>query len=159
MGRRAGQLKCLEVCDRASQTILFNITMDDFVRFINPSNGADLGQTKIGCLTFADDIVLVSNTKHGMQEHLHRVRTSLTRTHMEVNPSKCRALQIKCVPGTKMVVVDTKPSFDINGKPVPILQVLEQLKYLEHNYNQWRMIAVSISNLEGMLERLRRAAL
>ena len=108
--------------------ILFNITMDELVQSIDSSDGINLGQWKIGCLLFAEDIVLLSNTRHGMQEHLHKLRLFLQKTHMEVNPSKCLALQIARVHGTKRVAVVTKPMFSINGNSVPTLQVLEQLK-------------------------------
>ncbi|CAL7932954.1 unnamed protein product [Xylocopa violacea] len=139
--------------------ILFNIAMDDFVSSINPSFGVTLGEANIGCLLFADDIVLLSDSEHGMREHLFNLRTFLGRTHMEINPSKCRALQLVRVPGTKRIAVDTKSRFSINGQAIPCLQVREQLKYLGHNYDQRGMIAPSASNLETMLERLRHAAL
>ncbi|CAL7932906.1 unnamed protein product [Xylocopa violacea] len=139
--------------------ILFNIVMDDFVSSIDPAEGVMVGEARIGCLLFADDIVLLSNNQHGMREHLLKLRTFLDRTHMEVNPSKCRALQLVRVPGTKRVTVDTKPRFTISGRAVPTLKVLEQLKYLGHNYSHRGMVAPSPANLELMLERLRRAAL
>lgn len=139
--------------------ILFNIALDDFVSSIDSSDGVRIGETKIGCLLFADDIVLVSNTEHGLREHLHKLNSFLQRTHMELNPSKCRALQLARVPGTKRIAVDTKPRFEINGKSIPTLKVLEQLKYLGHSYNQRGMIVPSAANLESMLDRLRRAAL
>ncbi|CAK9834615.1 Retrovirus-related Pol polyprotein from type-1 retrotransposable element R2 (Fragment) [Anthophora retusa] len=139
--------------------ILFNIALDDFVKSINTSYGVKLGEASVGCLLFADDIVLLSTTQHGMREHLHQLHSFLRRTHMDVNPSKCRALQLARVPGTKRTTVDTRSYFNINDKPIPTLKVLEQLKYLGHNYNQYGMIAPSASNLESMLERLKRAAL
>lgn len=139
--------------------ILFNITMDDLVSSIDPSVGVKLGDVRIGCLLFADDIVLLSNTHHGIREHLIRLQSFLTNTHMEVNPSKCRALQLARVPGTKRVAVDTGSCFKINGISISALKVQEQLKYLGHNYNQRGMVAPSSSNLEDMLERLQRAAL
>lgn len=139
--------------------ILFNIVMDELVSSIDLTDGVTLGEAKIACLLFADDIVLLSNTEHGIREHLHKLHTFLEKTHMEINPSKCRALQLARVPGTKRVVVDTRPRFIISGKSIPALKVLEQLKYLGHNYNQRGMVAPSAANLEDMLERLRRAAL
>ena len=126
--------------------------MDELVQSIDFSDGINLGQRKIGCLLFAEDIVLLSNTRHGMQEYLHKLRLFLQKTYMEVNPSMCSALQVARVHGTKGVAVVTKPMFSINGNSVPPLQVLEQLKYLGHNYNKNGMIALSTSNLEAMLE-------
>ena len=107
--------------------ILCDITMNELVQSIDSADGINLGQRKIGCLLFAEDIMLLSNTRHGMQEHLHKLRLFLQKTHMEVNPSKCRALQIARVHGTKRVAVVTKPMFSINGKSVPTLRVLKQL--------------------------------
>ncbi|CAK9798933.1 Retrovirus-related Pol polyprotein from type-1 retrotransposable element R2 (Fragment) [Anthophora plagiata] len=139
--------------------ILFNIALDEFVKSIDTSYGVNLGEAKIGCLLFADDIVLLSYTQHGMREHLHQLQSFLRKTHMEVNPSKCRALQLTRISGTKRTTVDTKSYFSIHDIPIPTLKVLQQLKYLGHNYNQYGMIAPSASNLESMLERLKRAAL
>ncbi|CAL7932765.1 unnamed protein product [Xylocopa violacea] len=139
--------------------ILFNIVMDELVSSINPTDGVNLGEAQIGCLLFADDIILVSNTVYGIREHLCRLHNLLEKTHMEINPSKCRALQLARVPGTKRTAVETKPCFEISGKAIPTLKVLEQLKYLGHNYNQCGMIAPSAANLAAMLDRLRRAAL
>lgn len=139
--------------------ILFNIAVDDLVTSIDPTDGVTLGEARIGCLLFADDIIFLSNTIHGMREHLRKLHTFLRKTHMEVNPSKCRALQLARVPGTKRVVADTRSRFSIDGRSVPTLNVIEQLKYLGHNYDRSGMLAPSASNLEQMLERLRRAAL
>ena len=139
--------------------ILFNIVIDDLVRSINTTNGIKMGKTRIGCLLFADDIVLLSNTEFGMHEHLRTVQSFLKRTCIEINPSKCRELQLVRVPGTKHISTHTKPLFKVEGKLIPALKVQEQFKYLGHNYSQYGMTAPSAANLENMLERIRRAPL
>lgn len=139
--------------------ILFNIVVDQLVTSIDTNDGVKLGEARIGSLLFADDIIFVSNTVHGMREHLRKLDAFLKRTFLEVNPSKCRTLQLARVPGTKRIAADTKSRFSIDGRQVPTLNAVEQLKYLGHNYDRSGMLAPSASNLKQMLERLRRAAL
>ncbi|KAK2575331.1 hypothetical protein KPH14_012808 [Odynerus spinipes] len=139
--------------------ILFNITIDDLVNGIDSSDGVKLGSIEIGCLLFADDIVLLSNSEYGMNEHLRTLEAFLQKTHMEINPLKCRALQLTRVPGSKRLVVNTAHLFQISGKSIPSLKVQEQFKYLGQNFSKYGMLAPSAANLESMLDRLKRAAL
>ena len=68
--------------------ILFNIVIDELVRIINPSDGISLGNNKIGCLLFADDIILLGNTEFGMCEHLRTLQAFREKTHMEIKLPK-----------------------------------------------------------------------
>lgn len=67
-----------------------------------------------------------------MREHLRSVQAFLKRTHTEINPSKCRALQLTRVPGTKCATRAKLP-YHIDGIYIPVLKIQEQLKYLDYN--------------------------
>ena len=74
--------------------MLFNIFINDLIEMINenPGDPPMLGQTPVGCLFYADDLVLVSETKEGLQNSLDILHHFTKSWFLEVNLSKTKCL-------------------------------------------------------------------
>ena len=72
---------------------LFNLFMNDLPDiFGKKCNPIKLGRTSLPCLMYADDIVLLSETKEGLQECLNRLDEYTTRWGMTLNKGKTKIM-------------------------------------------------------------------
>ncbi len=81
-----------------SAQIYFKIYINDIVQYITRTNGIDpvsVGQTNLNCLLYAaaDDIVLISRSKHGLQKCLNAVNEFSQAWHMPINTQKSNIQQ------------------------------------------------------------------
>ena len=74
--------------------LLFNLYINDIVSKINTSNrdAPFLENLQVSCLLYADDIVLISETKEGLQESLNYLDHFTKQWFLEVNPTKTKCL-------------------------------------------------------------------
>ena len=76
--------------------LFFNIYMNDLctepLKSSDNSNLIDLGDCTVPCLFWADDLVLVSKTKEGLQELLNILDKYSTDWKMKVNIEKTKAV-------------------------------------------------------------------
>ena len=74
--------------------IFFNLFVNDLITYINSANsGASvLENLKVSCLLYADDLVLISETKEGLQESLNALDQFTSDWFMQVNPEKTKCL-------------------------------------------------------------------
>ncbi|CAK9816214.1 Retrovirus-related Pol polyprotein from type-1 retrotransposable element R2 (Fragment) [Anthophora plagiata] len=138
---------------------LFNLTIDNLLRKLNQRNGLKIGESNVVALAFADDIVIAAPTPTEMQAHINIIEKFFEHHGLEANVEKCTALQTLSVPGTKRLVVQTKPLLKISNRPVPVLCTANQLKYLGHKYTYSGVKAPSPSNMEEMIARLAKSPL
>ncbi|CAL7932979.1 unnamed protein product [Xylocopa violacea] len=94
-----------------------------------------------------------------MQSHISTIEKFFKKHGFEVNINKCATLQTMSIPGTKRLVVETRPLLRINNNPVPTLGVSTQLKYLGLRYEYNGAKISSLVNLESMLDRLKKSFL
>jgi hypothetical protein len=72
---------------------LFSIYMEDLINQINESNlGIKLGNKHLGVVLYADDILLLSETKINMQKMLKIVETYGKDWEIKFNPDKTKFL-------------------------------------------------------------------
>lgn len=74
---------------------LFNLYVNDLPNQINTLPNTDpitLGTSKVSCLLYADDIVLLSTSRQGLQKCIDCVKTFSNTWHMEVNLNKTKVL-------------------------------------------------------------------
>ena len=82
---------------------LFNIYINQLARTLEQSAapGITLVDTEIKCLLFADDLVLLSPTKEGLQQHLDLLHSLSQTWALTVNLSK-----------TKIMIFEKRPSLN-----------------------------------------------
>ena len=74
--------------------LLFNIFINDLVVELNTTEGDAplLGQSPVGCLLYADDLILISESKTGLQKSLDNLESYIKKWFLEVNLSKTKCL-------------------------------------------------------------------
>ena len=73
--------------------ILFNLFINDLLEELNRSSlGATIGPMHFAALGFADDIVLITDTPHKLQQLLDICSSWTLRNQMTFNTSKCKIL-------------------------------------------------------------------
>jgi hypothetical protein len=73
---------------------LFNVFINDIPELLNTSNcdPVHLGTTKVNCLLYADDLVLLSKSRSGLQESLVKLQSYVERWKLEINLKKSKVL-------------------------------------------------------------------
>ena len=76
--------------------ILFNIFINDFVQGLSElqTDAPSLENLKIGCLLYADDLVLISESEKGLQTSLDYLEKFNNKWDLKVNPSKTKYMAI-----------------------------------------------------------------
>ena len=101
---------------------LFNIFVNDIPDCIlNDHDTPDLHNQPVGCLMYADDLVILSHTAPGLQKRLSELENYCTKWHLKVNVKK-----------TKIMVVNSSNS--INNECFKIydnlLEIVDKYSYL-----------------------------
>lgn len=74
--------------------LLFNIFINDIIKefHVNLCEAPSILQQKVGCLLYADDLVIMSTSKDGLQHGLDRLTNYCRRWKLEVNLSKSKLM-------------------------------------------------------------------
>ena len=74
--------------------LLFNLFVNDIISDVNRLNKGvpHLENLQVSCLLYADDLVLLSETKEGLQESLNALDQFTKQWFLEVNPKKTKCL-------------------------------------------------------------------
>jgi hypothetical protein len=108
---------------------LFNCVIDLCTSKLNKEVGYTLapGQ-KLNFLAFADDIVLLADSRLELEFHLKEIVKELGFCGLNINVKKCASLGIKAY--QKKWVCDPASFLSIDDKPVPALNINSLYKYL-----------------------------
>ena len=139
--------------------VLFNMIMDEFIDNLPPEIGAIFEGQLINCMAFADDIILISETKVGMDKLLRVAEDFFTKRSLRVNAGKCFSLRLSTTKRDRAPYVYKEPSFKIDQKPVEAVGYESFFKYLGIKFNPHGKLSPNIKVLEEMLDRLKRAPL
>ncbi|KAJ1518843.1 hypothetical protein ONE63_011547 [Megalurothrips usitatus] len=140
--------------------LLFNLIIDDLLDELEEHcEGVKVGETRVKALAFADDLVLLAEDDKAMEEMTTITEEFLSHHNLEVNQSKCAALQLVRVPGTKKTAVQTAPLIRLYNQPIPTLAVDQQLKYLGLKYGHYGVKTPATSQIEEPLKRIKEAPL
>ena len=74
--------------------ILFNLFINSLIHHINSSNPDSpmLDNIQVSCLFYADDLVILSETKEGLKKSLDALNNYINKWVLEVNPKKTKCL-------------------------------------------------------------------
>ena len=103
--------------------VLFLCVVDELLCQLNPADGfqvksPSLEKATLTGLAFADDVILYSSNRHGMQKHLDKVVSWCSDRGMRINPSKSTVLHLRRAPKTKRVLL-APLEFSIDGVQIP----------------------------------------
>ncbi|KAK2702748.1 hypothetical protein QYM36_018658 [Artemia franciscana] len=77
---------------------LFNLVIDEFPTTVNSDPtvtqgiGFQYGGVKVAAFGYADDLLLIAETRHGSQLIMDGSTTFCRKRHLRINPSKCQSL-------------------------------------------------------------------
>lgn len=140
--------------------ILFNTVLDILVTSLNKCKyGIQVGNTSISCLAYADDIILLANTKFEARALLNKCLEFFSKTGLSINPSKCAALILETVPSKKKLYTVTNPTFHVNDQTIPQMDVIEVFKYLGLHFSNKGLSKCTLGALNEQLSNIIRAPL
>ena len=134
--------------------VLFNLVMDDVLAGLSPNIGGDLGSSKINCLMFADDAVLLANTPIGLQHNIDIYVKRMAVFGLSVNASKCAAVHIKADKQHKRWYVATNIPLKAGHENIRALHIGESYRYLGLNTTVNRGLSSANIQLKTMLGNL-----
>ena len=109
---------------------LFNFVMHEVVDNLNSNIGAQLGDTTIPNLMFADDTVLFGETARDLQENLDKFSRAMSLYGLTLNEAKCKAVHIRHRRKTKAWFTAMKPVILSAGNRICNLNPTEGYRYL-----------------------------
>lgn len=138
--------------------LLFNLVVDRALGFLSEDVGYRMGDSLVNALGYADDIVLLSSTKMGLQENLTRLHAAFQRSGLSVNAKKTGVLSMVASGRDKKVKIDVTPYFTLGGALIPQRSPVEAWTYLGCMYKGAREEA-NVPPLAQAIEQLTKAPL
>jgi hypothetical protein len=136
---------------------LFNLVLDRALTNLSRDVGYSIGGERVSALLFADDTLLCSSTKAGMQQNLDALAEGFARAGLALNTNKCRSLSLVADGRNRRVRVMDEPLFRVGDVDLPQVDALAMWRYLGVSF-QGPSVAASQVGLGGTLEKLSRAA-
>ncbi len=111
--------------------ILFNMVLDELVSTLNPLLGYKLANgSQISILAFADDLVLVSESRNGIMSLLRTASGFMEERGLSINPKKSCVFGLEKVRSRKQVTVLTEQFLKIGTVPLEVLGAESTTRYL-----------------------------
>lgn len=103
----------------ALSPMLFNIYVNDIPKMLltQPTCAPSLGDTKVPCLLYADDMILMSKTAEGLQTQLDMLDNFCNEWFLEINPTKTQTMCIKPICST---TVDSNQTFKLGASTLSL---------------------------------------
>lgn len=148
-------------------SILFNLVIDELFEIIGDRFGYELqGVGNVNARAFADDIALISGSEQGMQQLLLETEEFLNARGLELNVDKCIGIGLRKAGKVKKSQiadssVNNPPSFMVKNKPIRLLGINEQCRYLGVLFTPFGAVdpRASVAKLKLALESLKKAPL
>ena len=138
---------------------LFNMMLDELLDNLGDTWGYNLDGCKINSMAFADDLVLISNTRIGMCNLLAQTNNFLSERQLLLSPPKCCSIRIEPAPGTKTTRIVTENPFQLYGKPIKPLSPTDSTRYLGAHLSPFGTIDNHRVTIDAWLKRLSRCRL
>src|SRR5258705_3478217 len=139
--------------------LLFNMVIDELLDSLPPGIGVALGTEMVTALAFADDLILMSSTPHGMKELLKRAEEFYAKRGLAVNPKKSVSLCLIPDGMNKGALDATKPLYQRGGADIKTTDHTEVFKCLGIEYIPSGNLRPNIESFKKRLGNLGAAAL
>ena len=140
-------------------SMLFNFVIDWALSSLDPQLGADVGKVKVSHAAYADDQVVASGTKAGLQANVNTLVTELGKSGLSLNAAKCMTVALVVDRRRKKCLVDSQSIITIDGKQVPGQQPSEYYKYLGLNISKKGSSTTILERVKKQLRELSQAPL
>lgn len=138
---------------------LFCLVVDRILGAVPPDVGFGMGGALINSLAFADDVLLISATKWGLQTSLGLVEDTAGDQGLAFNARKCSVLSIVPAGKQKKFKIIVTPTFQLrDGSLLPQLSTTAEWRYLGVNFQPSGPRSLRV-DLAGLLDGLTRAPL
>jgi len=138
---------------------LFCLVVDRIMGAVPPDVGFRMGGTLVDSLAFADDVLLISATKWGLQTSLGLVEDMARDQGLAFNAQKCSVLSIVPAGKQKKFKIQVAPTFRLrDGSFLPQLSTTAEWRYLGVNFQPSGPRSLR-GDLTGLLDNLTRAPL
>ncbi|RXG59362.1 hypothetical protein Avbf_09278 [Armadillidium vulgare] len=108
---------------------VFNCLLDSVLAEIPEGLGVPLGDGEVSHLAFADDVVLLSSSRSGLQAILEHYLGGVSLIGLHPGMNKCSSFAI-VVDGKRKRWLWDKTPFAVGGQPMPALSCRETYRYL-----------------------------
>ena len=137
---------------------LFNLVLDSLLNLLQQREfGVDIGKHKINSLAFADDLVLVANSKYDMQALINIVSEFFDKLGMSLNPKKCESLRLARARHVKNMKLDTMTAFKLKNDIIRPCKFDKRIKYLGVQINHKGEIMIPRKYIEDTLANIKNA--
>ena len=140
-------------------SFIFNAVIDWAMEEINHDIGYDFDGDLVPYFAFADDLVILAQSKMGLAEQVSRVVRSLRSSGLEVNSKKCSTMTVVRDGKRKQWAVDKEAYLTINEGLVPALSIEDAYRYLGLQVKASGTVAAVDRRLDEHLENISRAPL
>ena len=139
--------------------VLFNIVIDELLDTLPSEVGAHINGIRLNSMAYADDIIIISESKSGMEKLLKTTKDFFDQRSMKINVGKCFSLAFTTTVKDRAPYVIKSSSFKIDNKDIPATSYNDFFKYLGIRFDPNGKMTANINELNAMLERLRKAPL
>lgn len=137
--------------------VIFNCIMDEALQVIDPVVGYPLGDSRVSCLAYADDVILLGESKEGLQMQVNNLVNAFKGLGLVPNPSKCFSLSLVKLGREKKVLMDATLSFMVDGTVVRPTGPNDVWKYLGIDFKGCHSYMTQFDALRQDVELLDRA--
>ena len=139
---------------------LFNLILDELLDQLPNAFGVSINNTEINSLAFADDLILLAESKVGTNHLLSITTKFFDDRNMKINGTKCFSLRTD---GTKKnrapITISSAATYKINGVHILACGYDNSFKYLGIRFNPTGKLSSNIKELNLLLERLKKSPL
>jgi hypothetical protein len=137
---------------------LFNLAVDELLAGIPPEVGFGIEGSRVSCLAFADDLVIITSSKVGMQETLDALQRTAADLGLSFNPTKSSILSLIPDGKAKKMKVADGMSFQLAGEVLPHVSSVSSWRYLGITFDPRGLSTVEL-DVAVALGRLTKAPL
>lgn len=138
--------------------LLFNLVMDRAIEKLSQSIGYAFNEVRINCIAYADDIILIAETKFGLQSLIDVLTTELASFGLQTNIGKSSTISLIPSGRQKKIKVITEPSFLVFGQYLRAIGVIDVWKYLGIEF-RCNVLNESEFGIDAALQKVDRAPL
>ena len=139
--------------------VLFNIVLDELLDILPKEVGVNIGTERFNCLAYADDLILLSESKPGMDKLLNVTKGFFDKRSMKINVKKCFSLSTTTTVKDRAPYVFKEALFKIEAQSIDATTYDTFFKYLGVHFNPHGKMKPNVQEFELMLQRLSKAPL
>lgn len=138
--------------------LLFNLVMDRAIAKLSLNIGYTYNGVIVNCIAYADDIILIAETKPGLQSLIDVLTTELASFGLQTNIGKSSTISMIPSGRQKKIKVITEASFLVAGQLLRAIGVMDVWRYLGIDF-RCNVMNGSEFGIDAILQKVDRAPL